>query len=149
MKLTCALLSLSVFFLASCEKVVVNRGYVIETADFAKISVGHDDAQSVFDKVGSPTIRSSVIGASGEYRWYYVSKKMEKAGFLDPKAIDQKTIIVTFDSNDVVKSVDESSYEKDIQVIGEKTKTEGKDAGILGETFGGLGKYMKRYKSRD
>jgi len=141
------LLSL-ILILAACEKTVINRGYVLHSADFSRISVGKDDAQTVFEKVGSPTIRSSIISEKGGYSWYYISKKTEKNGFLDPKVLSQKTIIVSFDSNDIVKSVTESTYEKDINIVNDRTKTDGKDAGILGETFGGLGKYMKRYKDK-
>lgn len=149
MKFACALfISFGMLFTA-CEKTVVNRGYSVESADFSKISIGKDDAQAVFEKVGSPTIRSSVEGVNGEYSWYYVSKKTEKNGFLDPKVIDQKNIIVSFDQNGIVKSIKESSYEQQVSVVSEQTKTGGKDAGIVGETFGGLGKYMKRYSKKD
>ena len=144
-------LLLIVFFpmlFSACEKTVVNRGYVLNVADFSKISVGKDNAKTVFEKVGSPTIRSSVTSDTGGYSWYYISKKTEKNGFLDPKVVGQKTMIVSFDKNDIVRSVTESTYEKDIDIVNDKTKTGGKDAGILGETFGGLGKYMKRYKDK-
>lgn len=149
MKLGCVLSLLGfILFLSGCEKTVINRGYVLNAENFLKISIGKDNAQTVFEKVGSPTIRSSVMSDTGGYSWYYISKKTEKNGFWDPKVIDQRTIIVSFDSNDIVKSVTESTYEKDINIVADKTKTDGKDAGILGETFGGLGKYMKRYKDK-
>jgi outer membrane protein assembly factor BamE (lipoprotein component of BamABCDE complex) len=124
---------------------VINRGYTLQLADFSKIVVGKDTAESVFKGFGSPTIRSTVQGKNGEYSWYYVSKKMEKNGFLDPKVVDQKTIIVTFSADGVVRSVKESTYERPISVVKEKTKTEGKTLGVISETFGGLGKYSKRY----
>ncbi|MDR1476044.1 MAG: outer membrane protein assembly factor BamE [Holosporales bacterium] len=140
---------LVLFVVSACETVVVNRGYTIESADFSKIAVGKDTAEAVFMKFGSPTLRSSVVAHNGDYSWYYVSKRMEKNGFLDPKIVDQRTIVVTFRSDNVVRSVRESTYEKPISVVNEKTKTEGKTAGIVGETFGGLGKYMKRYLDKD
>ncbi len=149
MKLSCALFFVfSIMFFSACEKTVVNRGYVLNPKDFLKISIGKDNAQTVFEKVGSPTIRSSVISDTDGYNWYYISKKTEKSGFLDPKVVNQKTMIISFDANDIVRSVTESAYEKDIAIVSDKTKTDGKDAGILGETFGGLGKYMKRYKDK-
>lgn len=151
MKLNCvlSLVFSCVMFITACEKTVVNRGYILNSVDFSKISIGKDDAQSVFEKVGSPTIRSSIVSENGGYNWYYVSKRTEKNGFLDPKVVSQKTIVVSFDANNVVTSVSESDYEKDIEIVNDKTKTAGKDAGILGETFGGLGKYMKRYKDKE
>ncbi|MDR1289210.1 MAG: outer membrane protein assembly factor BamE [Holosporales bacterium] len=129
----------------ACEKVVVNRGYVVQLADFSKIVVGKDTARSVFSRFGSPTMRSSVKADNGEYSWYYVSKRMEKDGFLDPKVIDQKTMVITFGADGIVRSVRESTYERPVSVVTEKTKTEGKTKGVVSETFGGLGKYMNRY----
>ncbi len=149
MKLRCALfLAFFLIVFSACEKTVVNRGYVLNTEDFLKISIGKDNVQTVFEKVGSPTIRSSVISDTGGYNWYYISKRTEKNGFLDPKVVNQRTMIISFDANDTVRFVTESTYEKDIAIVSDKTKTDGKDAGILGETFGGLGRYMKRYKDK-
>jgi outer membrane protein assembly factor BamE (lipoprotein component of BamABCDE complex) len=128
---------------------VINRGYIVDSVDFNKIVVGKDDVDSVFDKLGSPTIRSSVMAEDGSYKWYYVYKKTEKNGFLDAKVIDQKTMVILFDKTGTVRSVTKSNYEKPISTVSETTKSGGKDAGIIGETFGGLGKYMKRYSEKD
>ena len=147
--------SISVSFLvamlavSACETTVINRGYVLETADFSKIKVGKDDARAVFGSFGSPTMRSSIKEADGGFSWYYVSKRTEKVSFLDPKVIDQKTMIVSFDKAGIVKSVKETTYEKPVSTVSEKTKTEGSTGGVLSETFGGLGKYLKPYTESD
>ncbi|MDR2667342.1 MAG: outer membrane protein assembly factor BamE [Holosporales bacterium] len=137
------------FCLTACETVVINRGYIVDAADFGKIVIGKDNTDTVFNKFGSPTIRSSVVANDGSYRWYYVYKKTEKRGFLDAKIIDQKTKVILFDKDGIVRAVTESSYEKPISTVSETTKSGGKDAGIIGETFGGLGKYMKRYSEKE
>ncbi|MDR1234393.1 MAG: outer membrane protein assembly factor BamE [Holosporales bacterium] len=141
--LTCCVALLAV---SGCETTVFNRGYVIKTADFSKIIAGKSRAADVFTMFGSPTMRSSIQGVDGEYCWYYVSKKTEKNGFLDPKTVDRKTVIISFGPDGVVRSVNESKYEKEINPIGEQTKTEGKTGGIVSEAFAGLGKYSKRFK---
>ncbi len=146
MKFAGALLSFALLFTTACEKTVVTRGYALDFSDFSKIIVGKDDAQAVFEKVGSPTIRSSVENEKGGYSWYYAYKRTEKNGFLDPKVLEQKTIAVNFDSQGIVRSITESTGEKEIALVKEKTETAGKNAGIFGETFGGLGKYRKRYE---
>jgi outer membrane protein assembly factor BamE (lipoprotein component of BamABCDE complex) len=143
--------SLFILLLAvcSCEKTVINRGYIIEGVDFSKIAIGKSDARFVYTTFGSPTIRSSIKDEKDGYSWYYVSKRIEKSGPLDPKIIDQKVVIVTFNKDDVVTTVKESSYEKQIATVSDTTKTEGKTKGIIGETFAGLGKYLKRYTEKD
>lgn len=139
-------IAFALIFTTACEKTVVTRGYALDFSDFSKIIVHKDDAQTVFEKLGSPTIRSSVENEKGGYSWYYVYKRTEKNGFLDPKVLEHKTMVVSFDSAGIVSSVKESTYEKEIDLFKEQTATAGKGSGILGETFGGLGKYRKRYE---
>lgn len=148
MKMVRASLLVVLLAVSACETTVINRGYVVETADFSKIVVGKDDAQAVFDKLGSPTIRSSVRQNNGDYSWYYVSKRTEKYSFMDPKVVDQKTMVITFGDKGLVKSIKESTYEKPISTVSDTTKTEGKTAGVMSETFGGLGKYLKKYTDK-
>ncbi|MDR2074797.1 MAG: outer membrane protein assembly factor BamE [Holosporales bacterium] len=130
---------------SACEKTVINHGYAVKREHFKKITVGKDDARAVYLTFGAPTMRSSVVSEDGSHSWYYVSKRTEKTSFLTPVVIDQVTVIVTFDRNGIVKSVKESSYEKTISTVSEKTETKGKTRGAIRETFGGLGKYMSRF----
>jgi outer membrane protein assembly factor BamE (lipoprotein component of BamABCDE complex) len=135
-----------VFFITSaCEKTVINHGYAVKREHFKKITAGKDNVVAIYRAFGAPTIRSSVTSEDGSYSWYYVSKITEKTSFLTPVVIDQVTVIVTFDRHGIVKSVRESSYEKPISTVSEKTETKGKTKGALKETFGGLGKYMSRF----
>jgi outer membrane protein assembly factor BamE (lipoprotein component of BamABCDE complex) len=149
MKVFPVLLLILSLFICSCEKAIINRGYLTETADFSKITVGKDDAQFVFRNFGSPTIRSTIADPNNGYSWYYISKRIEKTGPLDPKILEQKTIRITFDTNNIVTAVKETKYEEqNIKTVDETTKTKGKTKGIVGETFGGLGKYLKRYTEK-
>ncbi|MDR1390797.1 MAG: outer membrane protein assembly factor BamE [Holosporales bacterium] len=127
----------------ACDKTMINRGYVLESVDFKGIVIGKDSAQAIFEKFGSPTVRSSIEMADGGYTWYYVSKRLEKNGFLEPKVIDQRTVAISFNAHGIVKSVTENKHEEEVEMITKKTKTEGRNSGIIGETFGGLGKYRK------
>ena len=146
MKLACVIVVLSVIFNAGCEKTMYTRGYSVDFSDFKSIRVGKDDAQAVFDKVGSPSIRSSVEDEKGQYSWYYVTKKTEKNGFLDPKVIEQKTVEISFDASGIVSSVKERRGENKIEIVKDVTETSGKGTGIANEILGGLGKYRKRYQ---
>jgi outer membrane protein assembly factor BamE (lipoprotein component of BamABCDE complex) len=94
-------------------------------------------------------MRSSANGENGEYAWYYVYKKAEKNGLGGQKTVEQKVIAVTFGSGGVVRSVKECAGGTSVDTVSEKTKTSGKTKGVLGETFGGLGKYMKRYSENN
>lgn len=139
---------LSLLLLTGCEQSVLNQGYDIETADFNNIKPGLDDMTTVFQKLGSPTVRSSVRHENGEFCWYYAAKQLKKFGFMNPKVTSQKTYVITFMLNGKVKSVTSSSYEQVVHTVSETTKVGGKNKGVLKETFGGLGKYTQRYDKK-
>jgi outer membrane protein assembly factor BamE (lipoprotein component of BamABCDE complex) len=136
-------------FATACEKVVTGHGYMGDFNQFKTITIGKDTAQDVMDKVGSPTARSSVEGADGSYRLVYSMKLSERSGFLDPKTIEQRTMIVLIDCNDVVRDVYEAKTAKEIELEKERTKTGGKSSGFFEEIFGGVGFPVNKPKSEE
>ncbi len=131
--------------LSGCSDTVINRGYDVATVNFTQIKPGKDTIQDVFNKFGSPTIRSSVIHQNGDYCWYYSSKNLTKQGFMKPTLNSKQLWIVTFGKNNVVKSVKLSNNEQHIKMISDTSKSGGKTKGILKETFGGMGRYLDKY----
>ncbi|MDR1365416.1 MAG: outer membrane protein assembly factor BamE [Holosporales bacterium] len=123
----------------------MNRGYVGEFGDFNKVAVGKDTSQDVFERMGSPTASSS-ISSDGSYRWFYIAKKTEKTGPMDSKTIGQSVVVVTFSSSGVVKSVSKATGERDVKIVSDSAASGGKTAGVMGEVFGGLGKYRKQFE---
>ena len=147
MKNACALLFIApLVCMTACEKTVYMRGYAMDFSNFKKIRIGKDDAQAVLDKVGSPTMRSSVEDEHGGYSWFYVSRRTEKNGFLDAKVTDRKAVEVAFNANGIVTSIKENVTERDMKFVKEETEASGKGTGLTNELFGGLGKYRERYK---
>ena len=132
--------------MAACEKTVYTRGCAMDFSDFRKIRIGKDNAQTVIERIGSPAVRSSVEDERGGYDWFYVSKRVEKNGFLDAKVLDQRMVIVSFNASDIVTSIKESTEERPVKFVKEQTETSGKGTGVTSEIFGGLGKYRKQYK---
>jgi outer membrane protein assembly factor BamE (lipoprotein component of BamABCDE complex) len=139
---------LSLLSLSACETTIVNHGHIAEVDDFKKIVVGKDSVNSVFGSLGTPTMISSIPDKNGGFSWYYVSKVTKKTSFWDPKVIDYRTVAVTFGKEGIVRSIAESTYEKPVPIVSEKTKTKGKTAGVFGETFAGVGRYMKHYMNK-
>ena len=114
-------------FFSACDNVVINRGYEIASNNFEAICVGKDSAMNVFNKYGSPTVRSSVESVAGEYTWYYTYKQFVKKGFLSPKVVKTQIIAITFNANNIVVSVLScKDSEQKIAVVDDKTKTLGK-----------------------
>ena len=132
-------------YLSGCDDTVINRGYDVATADFKKIISGKDTIQDVFDKFGSPTVRSSVIQPNGDYCWYYSSKHLTKSCFLKPTLQSKQLWIITFGKNNIVKSVKLSNDETPVHMISDSSQSGGKHKGVVKETFGGIGKYLHKY----
>ena len=124
---------------------VINRGYDVATVDFSQIKPGKDTIQDVWDKLGSPTIRSSVMHPNGDYCWYYSSKNLTKSGFLKPTLRSKQLWIITFNKNNIVKSIKLSNSENPVHMVADTSKSGGKTKGIIKETFGGIGKYIHKY----
>lgn len=131
--------------LSGCNKQVINRGYDVSTIDFNQIKPGKDTIEDIFNKFGSPTVRSSVVHQNGDYCWYYSSKNMTKLGFLKPTIENKQLWIIKFNSNHIVKSVEFCNSENPIHIIHETSKSGGKTKGIFKETFGGLGKNLQQF----
>ena len=135
-----------ILVITGCEQSVINQGYDIETADFEDIKPGIDNVTTVFQKLGSPTTRSTFGHSTGNFCWYYAAKHMKKFGFMNPKLISQQTYVITFSKEGKVVSINKTSYEKNIKTVKETTKAKGKNRGFLKETFGGMGKNIERFK---
>lgn len=131
--------------LSGCNQTVINRGYDVATVDFKSIQPGKDTLETVFDKFGSPTIRSSVIHSNGDYCWYYSSKNMKKIGFLKPTIQNKQLWIITFNKNHIVKSVELSNNEYPIHIVSETSKSGGKTKGIRKELLGSAGRYIHQF----
>ena len=134
---------------SGCERAVINRGYDVDIAKFNQVNVGQDTATDVFNRLGSPTVRSSVLHANGDYCWIYSAKQQTKFGFINPKTVRVINYVITFNSSDIVKSIDKNSYEKPVTLARDTMKSEsGKTKGVLKETFGGMGKYLDMYDKK-
>jgi len=141
-----AIFFIPLFLITGCEKTVINRGYDVEVADFSSIKVGADTVETVALKLGSPTVRSSVLQPNGDYRWYYSAENMTKFGFMKPRTTRNVSCVITFNSSDIVKSVEKSSFRKHIVMNKDTIPTRsGKTRGVFKETFGGMGKYIDKY----
>ena len=136
----------SLFFVSACERSIVNRGYDIESVDFSCVKAGYDTPASVARKIGTPTFRSSVLHPNGEYRWYYYAEFATKLGFTKPKTERSECYIITFNSGNVVKSIEKKVIKKTIIRNKDTISTRlGKTKGMLKEVFGGAGKYLDKY----
>ncbi len=138
-KTTIALFTiLSVLIIQSCTPVVKTRGNMIETERLTEIKVGETSRKEVLKLMGSPTTRAPFDPNT----WYYIGRKTEKKGILDPKTVEQQIIKVRFNKEAIVEEfgiVDAKN--RDIAVSKDKTHTAGNDVTILQQIIGNVGKF--------
>jgi outer membrane protein assembly factor BamE (lipoprotein component of BamABCDE complex) len=130
----------------SCEERIVNRGYIHDDGVWDRVKVG-DKSSEILTVVGTPTVRSPVKSANGGYSWFYISRKLKRTAFLQPKVMDQNMLVVNFNSKGEVESIKKMKLKQEkLTYTKNKTETTGKTGSVLEETFGGLGKYVKYYQ---
>ena len=77
-----------------------------------------------------------------EKKYFYYSEKKISKNFFNNKIIDRKLIVVHFNSNDTIKSIDEYDLgsQNQIKLVEDQTTSEIFKQGLLEKVFGGIGK---------
>lgn len=128
---------LALMLLASCSTIKQNQGYIIDTPLLASVQPGVDNKDSVQKTLGRPT-----FGAQFDANeWYYISRNTRQIAFLQPKAVSQSIVKITFDAKGNVAKVETRGLEQvaNIHPVKDKTPTLGKTQGLLEDIFGGVG----------
>jgi len=122
---------------SGCAPVIESHGYAPDDALLAEVAVGQDTRGSVRRKIGRP----ATSGIMGETDWFYVSTKIERYTYHEPKVIDRRIVAVSFDANDVVASVNTYGVEdgRIIDLQTRTTPTHGRQLTILQQLLGNLG----------
>ncbi|QIG78805.1 outer membrane protein assembly factor BamE [Stakelama tenebrarum] len=129
---------LAVAALASaCSPVRGRQGYVVDPDLVNAIQPGVDNRDSVMQTLGHPTL-------SGEFTndtWYYISRKTRNLAFNNPQPESQSTIIVRFEPDGTVQSINrtDESQIASIEPYGKTTPTLGRNDGFFEDLFGNIG----------
>ena len=124
--------------LGGCTSIKGHQGYVADRALIATVSPGVDNRDSVQKTLGRPSF-------AGEFdpdrTWYYVSRDTRQYSFGTPKPIKQSVLIVHFDKDGTVASVDHSGMEKIARIdpVKDKTPTRGRHSNLFQALFGNIG----------
>ena len=130
---------LAVLPLCACIKNTAFVGYTFKNEKLDQIKPGQTSQSYVKNTLGTP----SVVSNYGTNVWYYIGSEYETVAFLDPKIKNQKIVAIGFDGDNRVSSVREYSKKDavDIKMISETTKTQDRDASVLGELLGNVGRF--------
>ena len=96
----------------------------------------------VLSLMGSPSTTSENNGD----KFYYISNKFYKYAFLTPKEIERTIVVIEFDKNELITTIEEYAL-KDGKVIdykSEKTVPGGTEATFLQDLFDSSGRYTSQ-----
>lgn len=126
--------------LMACTPTQTTRGNIVEDFRMTEITPGISTRNNVLKSLGSPTTTAPF----DENVWYYIGQKMEKKGIFDPKVTEERVIVVAFNEEGIVQTLEEIDNERmDIPRVRDKTKTGGNDITVLEQVLGNVGRFNR------
>ena len=133
-------LLLSCVAITGCTPTQATRGNIVEDYRIEEIVPGVSTRTSVLQSLGSPTTEAPF----DENVWYYIGQKTEKRGIFDPKVVDKKIVVVAFNPDGVVQTIDKVNADQiDVPRVRRKTPTSGNEITVMQQLLGNVGRFNK------
>lgn len=135
------LAGLAVAFVAACSPRIATRGNAPEPEQLEQIIVGESTKGDVTNILGTP----SSVAAFDDNVWLYISRVTETVAFFEPETVDQRVVLIAFDTANRVEILSEYDLEDGKPVIptNRVTPTAGREITILQQLFGNLGRFSE------
>jgi len=138
MKTTAALIA--TLLIAACTPTQATRGNIVEDFRMAEIVPGVSSRTNVLQSLGSPT----TVAPFDDTIWYYIGQKTEKRGIFDPKVVEKKVVVVAFNEEGIVQTIDNVDADMiDVPRVRRKTPTSGNDITVMEQLIGNVGRFNK------
>lgn len=138
---TAAVITVCIPLLAACTTRINNSGNLPHADLLSQITPGDITKNEVVEILGSPSSKT----AFGQETWYYISEKTETWAFRESKVTDRKVVILKFDEQNVLSSIDSVGADaaQDFAIVERKTPTFGNELTILDQIVGNLQRFNK------
>ncbi|MBL8560113.1 MAG: outer membrane protein assembly factor BamE [Hyphomonadaceae bacterium] len=132
-----AALSAAGLVVAGCNPIRDTHGFTAQAQDQLKVEPGVDTKSTVLARLGSPSTQS----AFDQTAWYYITTIQERYAFYKPQTVNREILVVKFDEQDKVATVDRYGMERGqiVSYNGDRTPTRGRELGLLEQIFGNIG----------
>lgn len=125
---------------AACTPTQATRGNIVEDFRLTEIVPGVSTRTNVLKSLGSPT----TVAPFDDNVWYYIGQKTEKTGIFDPKVVDKKVVVVAFNQDGVVDTVENVKADAiDIPHVRRKTPTSGNEMSVVEQLIGNVGRFNR------
>ena len=96
--------------------------------------------KDVLEVLGSP---SNVVSLDKD-TWIYMSSAIKQVAFMAPKEVDREVLVVKFNNEGRVISIDKMNQQngEQLQVANEQTPNQEQEQGFFRKYFGGVGQYL-------
>ncbi len=126
--------------LIGCTPMTATRGNMVEDFRMAEVVPGVSTRTTVLKSLGSPTTQAPF----DENVWYYLGQKTEKRGIFDPKVVDEKIVVVAFNQDGIVETINKVDADQiDVAVVRRKTPTSGNEITVMQQLLGNVGRFNK------
>ena len=135
---TFAALTVTIIAASACTPTTNVRGNIIQDFQISEVTPGYDSRTDVLKKMGSPTTK----GTFDENIWYYIGQETEKRGILDPEVVKERIIMVTFNDEGLVETIQDMDNNRvDLPIAREKTPTSGNEITVMQQFLGNIGRF--------
>ncbi|NLI26646.1 MAG: outer membrane protein assembly factor BamE [Acetobacter sp.] len=117
----------------------MDRGSLIEPADYKQLQPGTSNRADVLDLLGSPTTKATF----DDNTWIYISMVTVPTPVSFPDVIKQQVIVLNFDPAGTLQSMRELRLKdgKNVTMSSDTTPTPGTKINIMQEILGNVGRY--------
>lgn len=124
----------------ACTPMQSTRGNIVEDFRMSEVTPGVSTKTNVLKSLGSPT----TIAPFDDNVWYYIGQKMEKRGIFDAKVTDEKVVVVAFNEEGIVQTMEEIDSDRmDVPRVRRKTPTSGNEVTLMEQLLGNVGRFNK------
>lgn len=133
-----AALTVASLAITACNPIRDTHGFTAQGQEQLKVEPGVDTKSTVLARLGSPSTQSTFNQTPA---WYYITTIQERYAFYKPQTVNREILVVKFDGEDKVATVDRYGMERGrvVSYNGDRTPTRGRELGLLEQIFGNIG----------
>lgn len=132
-------LGLMVLAPVACSPTIATHGHRLDEPALARIEPGRSSRQDVAQLLGTP----SASATFGNSPWYYVSQRTEQLSFYQEEVTNQDVVVISFDDQDVVSSIERRDLDdaRQIELVSRETPTTGNELNVFEQFVGNIGRF--------
>ena len=129
----------ALYLAVACGPTINTHGHVWRGTSAQEIQIGIDTRATVLQRLGSPTAEGLDQGAP----WIYVTERELARGARSTVPLEQRAVVIRFDSQDRVVSVEEfgSDDRLAIEISSRETPARGRELTLLQQLLGNVGRF--------